>query len=109
LFVPRPGPWRTILLVGLFMSLGQFGLLYVSLHLGMPAGLASLLVQVQVIFSIGISRVVLKERPTRQQLIGVGICLAGLAVLVLGHGSTAGLLPLAVLIGACLTWSIGNV
>jgi len=108
-FVPRPGPWRTILQIGLFMSLGQFGLLYLSLHLGMPAGLASLLVQVQVIFSIGISRVVLKERPTRQQLIGVGIGLAGLAVLILGHGSTAGLLPLVVIIGACLSWSIGNV
>jgi len=108
-FVPRPGPWRTILQIGLFMSLGQFGLLYLSLHLGMPAGLASLLVQVQVIFSIGISRVALKERPTRQQLIGVGIGLAGLAVLILGHGSTSGLLPLVVIIGACLSWSIGNV
>jgi O-acetylserine/cysteine efflux transporter len=108
-FVPRPGPWRTILGIGLFMSLGQFGLLYLSLHLGMPAGLASLLVQVQVIFSIAISRVALKERPTRQQLLGVSIGLIGLAVLVLGRASTAGLLPLVVIIGACLSWSIGNV
>jgi O-acetylserine/cysteine efflux transporter len=108
-FVPRPGPWRTILQVGLFMSLGQFALLYLSLHLGMPAGLASLLVQVQVIFSIAISRVFLHERPTRQQLLGVGIGLVGLAVLVIGRASTAGLLPLVVIIGACLSWSIGNV
>jgi O-acetylserine/cysteine efflux transporter len=107
--VPRPGPWRTILQVGLFMSLGQFGLLYLSLHLGMPAGLASLLVQVQVIFSIAISRVFLNERPTRQQLIGVGIGLVGLTVLIAGHASTAGLLPLVIIILACLAWSIGNV
>jgi O-acetylserine/cysteine efflux transporter len=109
LLVPRPGPWRTILQVGLFMSLGQFGLLYLSLHLGMPAGLASLLVQVQVIFSIAISRVFLKERPTRQQLLGVGIGLVGLTVLIAGRASTAGLLPLVIIIGACLSWSIGNV
>ena len=108
-FVPRPGPWGTILRVGLFMSLGQFALLYLSLHLGMPAGLASLLVQVQVIFSLAISRVVLKERPTRQQMVGVGIGLAGLAVLVAGRSATSGLLPLAVIIAACLSWSIGNV
>jgi O-acetylserine/cysteine efflux transporter len=107
--VPRPGPWRTILQVGLFMSLGQFGLLYLSLHLGMPAGLASLLVQVQVIFSIAISRVFLKERPTKQQLLGVGIGLLGLTVLVAGRVATAALLPLIVIIGACLSWSIGNV
>ena len=107
--VPRPGPWRTILQIGLFMSLGQFALLYLSLHLGMPAGMASLLVQVQVISSIGISRVALKERPTRQQLIGVGIGLVGLAVLIAGHGRTGGLVPLVVILGACVSWSIGNV
>jgi O-acetylserine/cysteine efflux transporter len=107
--VPRPGPWRTILQVGLFMSLGQFALLYLSLHLGMPAGLASLLVQVQVIFSIAISRVFLRERPTRQQLLGVGVGLVGLTVLIAGRADSAGLVPLAVIIGACLAWSIGNV
>jgi O-acetylserine/cysteine efflux transporter len=108
-FVPRPGPWRTILQVGLFLSLGQFALLYLSLHLGMPAGLASLLVQVQVIVSIAISRIFLNERPSRQQLVGVAIGLVGLAVLIAGRTSTAGLLPLVIIIGACLSWSIGNV
>jgi O-acetylserine/cysteine efflux transporter len=107
--VPRPGPWRTILSIGAFMSLGQFGLLYLSLHLGMPAGLASLLVQVQVICSIGISRVALKEHPTRQQLLGVGVGIVGLTVLIAGRGRSSGLLPLVVILGACLSWSAGNV
>lgn len=107
--VPRPGPWRTILSIGVFMSLGQFALLYLALHLGMPAGLASLLVQVQVIATIAISRVVLKEHPTRRQLAGVSVGLVGLAVLVLGYGAGAPLLPLVVVIGACLSWSVGNV
>src|ERR1700722_2315850 len=80
-FIPRPGPWRQILLIGTFMSLGQFTLLYLALHLGMPTGLASLLVQAQVIFTIGLSRVALGERPTQRQLIGVGLGLTGLAAL----------------------------
>ena len=109
LIVPKPGPWRDILLIGLFLSLLQFSLLYLSLHLGMPAGLASLLVQVQVIFSIGISRLLLDEQPTRQQLAGVAIGLLGLAVLVAGRAADASLVPLAVIIAACLCWSIGNV
>ena len=108
-FIPRPGPWRQILLIGTFMSLGQFMLLYIALHLGMSTGLASLLVQVQVIFTIGISRVVLGERPTRQQLLGVGIGLVGLAVLVLGRGAHTPLGPLAITVAACLSWAIGNV
>ena len=55
-FVKRPDArWRDILLIGLFLSLGQFGLLYLSLDLGMPPGLASLVVQVQVIFTVVIA------------------------------------------------------
>ena len=108
-FIPRPGPWRQILLIGAFMSLGQFSLLYLALHLGMPTGLASLLVQAQVMFTIGISRVALGEHPTRQQLLGVGIGLLGLAVLVLGRGAHTPLGPLAITVAACLSWAIGNV
>jgi O-acetylserine/cysteine efflux transporter len=108
-FVPKPGPWRQILSIGAFMSLGQFMLLYLALHLGMPAGLASLLVQAQVICTIGISRVVLGEHPTSQQLLGVVIGIFGLAVLVIGHGSHTPLGPVAICIAACLCWSIGNV
>jgi O-acetylserine/cysteine efflux transporter len=108
-FIPRPGPWRQILLIGTFMSLGQFTLLYLALHLGMPTGLASLLVQAQVMFTIAISAVVLGEHPTRQQLLGVGVGLLGLAVLVLGRGAHTPLGPLAITVAACLAWAIGNV
>jgi O-acetylserine/cysteine efflux transporter len=108
-FIPRPGPWRQIILIGTFMSLGQFTLLYLALHLGMPTGLASLLVQAQVIFTIGLSRVVLGERPTHRQLLGVGLGLTGLTALVIGRGSHTPLGPLAITIGACLAWAIGNV
>ncbi len=107
--VPRPAPWATILRIGVFMSLGQFVLLYLALHLGMPAGLASLVVQAQVIASIGISRLVLKEHPSRRQLVGVAIGLIGLAVLVLGRAGGAPLLPLLLVLAACLSWSVGNV
>ena len=43
LLVRRPSaPWRTVVAVGVFMSLGQFGFLYASMHAGMPPGLAAL-------------------------------------------------------------------
>lgn len=108
-FVPRPAPWRTILLIGGFMSLGQFSLLYLALHLGMPAGLASLLTQAQVMFTILISSAFLGERPSTQQAVGVVIGLAGLATIALGYGSGAPILPLLLTLGASLSWSVGNV
>lgn len=54
--------WRNILLIGSFLSLGQFALLYLALALGMPPGLASLLLQTQVIFSLVISALFLRDR-----------------------------------------------
>ena len=45
----------------------------------------------------------------RQQLIGVGLGLVGLHALVIGRGSHTPLGPLAITIGACLAWAIGNV
>lgn len=109
LLVPRPGPWKDVIVIGAFMSLGQFSLLYVALDLGMPAGLASLVLQAQVMFTVVIAAVALGERSTTQQVVGVGVGTVGLLVVALAHGLRAPVLPLLVTIGAALSWAIGNV
>lgn len=109
-FVPLPrAGWRTVVAIGSFMSLGQFSLLYLALHLGMPAGLASLVLQAQVIFTIVIAAVVLKEPPSRRQVVGATIGTAGLALVVIAHGASAPVVPLIVMLGAATSWAIGNV
>ncbi|CAN5328143.1 O-acetylserine/cysteine exporter [soil metagenome] len=105
---PKIG-WRNIVLIGSFLSLGQFTLLYLSLSLGMPAGLASLVLQTQVVFSVVISAVILRERPSTRQLIGIIIGTIGLAVVVVGHSAAAPWLPILVSILAALSWATGNV
>jgi O-acetylserine/cysteine efflux transporter len=101
--------WRNILLIGTFLSLGQFALLYIALGLGMPPGLASLLVQIQVVFSVVVSAVMLRERPNRRQLAGIIVGMTGLTIVVVGHSYTAPWLPVVILLVGSLSWSIGNV
>lgn len=109
-FIKRPAiGWRQVVLIGAFLSLGQFVLLYLALSLGMPAGLASLLLQTQVVLSVIVSAILLKERPSRRQLVGIIIGMAGLAVVVVGHSATAPWLPLVITLLAALSWAIGNV
>ena len=109
-FVPRPqADWRTVVAVGSFMSLGQFSLLYIALELGMPAGLASLVLQAQVIFTIVIAAIVLKESPSRRQVVGASLGTAGLVLVVVAHGATAPVVPVLVMLGAATSWAIGNV
>jgi O-acetylserine/cysteine efflux transporter len=108
--VPRPPvPFRTVAAVGAFMSLGQFGLLYLSLHLGMPPGLAALVLQAQVPFTIVIAAAVLREPPSRAQVAGVALGVAGLVVVALGTGGRVTLAALALCLLAGLSWGIGNV
>ena len=110
LFVRRPvAGWRAVVAVGVFMSLGQFSLLYLALDLGLPAGLASLLLQAQVIFTIAIAALALRERPSRKQVLGAAIGTAGLATVALAHGFSSPVVPLLVVLAAALSWAVGNV
>jgi O-acetylserine/cysteine efflux transporter len=109
-FIRRPDvSWGAILGVGLFMSAGQFGLLYLSMALGMPAGLASLVLQAQVLLTVLLSAVLLREQPSRRQMAGVALGVAGLAIVAVGRSSVAPLLPFIIVLGAALSWAVGNV
>jgi O-acetylserine/cysteine efflux transporter len=110
LFIRKPDvSWAAIIGVGLFMSAGQFGLLYLSMALGMPAGLASLVLQAQVLLTVLLAALFLGERPSRRQLAGVVLGVAGLAIVAFGRSSVAPLLPFIIVLGAALSWAAGNV
>ena len=108
--VRRPSlPWRDLALIGLFTSLGQFALMYLALHLGMPPGLSSLVLQAQVLLTVVIAALWLRERPSLPQRLGVALGGAGLVTIAVGRGLSAPLLPLVVLVLAAVSWAVGNV
>ncbi len=110
LLVPRPrASWQAVVAVGVFMSLGQFGLLYLALAIGMPAGLASLVLQAQVVLTMVIASLALGERATRRQVGGALVGTVGLATVAVGFGAGASIVPLLVTVGAALSWAVGNV
>ncbi len=109
-FLRRPdAPWRKIAAIGLFMSLGQFALLYSAMHAGMPPGLAALVLQSQVIFTIVIAAVRLRELPTRHQVVGVAVGAIGLVVVAVGRGGHVPAIALMMCLLGGLSWGIGNV
>jgi O-acetylserine/cysteine efflux transporter len=109
-FVPRPSAsWWVVARVGLFMSLGQFGLLYASIDAGLSPGIAALVLQAQVVFTIVIAAGVLKEIPTSAQVGGVVAASAGLLLVGAGRGGDTPLVALLLCVAAALSWGIGNV
>ena len=108
--VPRPAvaAWK-VAAVGTFLSLGQFAFLYVSIDAGMPAGLASLVLQSQVVITILAATVVLRELPTRAQLAGVVLGSVGLVVVAAGRDGEIPLGALLLCLCAACSWAVGNV
>lgn len=108
--VPRPAaPLRDVLLVGIFLSLGQFALLYTAIAFGMPPGLASLVLQAQVALTVLFAAIGLRERPTPAQLTGVVIGVAGLVVVGLGRSAATPALAFLLTLAAAASWATGNV
>lgn len=108
--VPRPqAPWRTVAAVGIFMSLGQFGFLYASMHAGMPPGLAALVLQAQVVLTVVLAAGALRERPSVAQVAGVLLGALGLLIVGFGRGGHVPAGALLLCLAAALSWAIGNV
>jgi O-acetylserine/cysteine efflux transporter len=108
-FIKRPqvSIWLMIA-YGFTVGVGQFGFLFTAIKLGMPAGLSSLVLQVQVFFSIGLAVVFLGERPTRSSLVGAVIAFAGIAVIAVERLQGAALAPLLMTLAAAVSWSLAN-
>ena len=102
-FVKRPDvPLRHIALYGLVMFGLQFALLFSGIGLGVSPGLASLTVQLQSFMTIALAAFLLKERPTRFQVVGAGVAFSGILVVAahLGQDVTAVGLGLVILSAA---------
>jgi O-acetylserine/cysteine efflux transporter len=108
-FVKRPAVgWPLLIGYGLAIGVGQFGLLFIAVKLGMPAGLGSLVIQLQVFFTIFLAFVFFGERPGWAQLGGAGVALIGIGVIALERIEGAALLPLLLTIVAAVSWGLGN-
>lgn len=115
LLVSRPKvPLHLIIAYGLTISFLQFALLFLALNLGMPAGLASLLLQSQAFFTLFFGALCLGEKIHSHHIVGLLIAIVGMVCLA--HSSihpdqTSGmsLFTLLLTLGAALSWGIGNI
>jgi len=103
--VARPRVGLRWVLIGV----GQFGFLFVGIDRGMPAGLASLVLQAQALFTVLFAVALLHERPRGRQLAGIAIGALGLAVIALGRASAVPLLAVMLTLAAAASWGVANI
>ena len=112
LILPKPSGmrWRDLLIVGATSFLGQYVFLFVAMAQGMPAGLSSVTLQLQVFVTILFSIVLLGERPKLQQYLGGAVALLGLGTIAstVGAGTTIPAIAMVFIVLSAVTWAYGN-
>jgi O-acetylserine/cysteine efflux transporter len=108
-FLKKPDvPWFNLAFYGLAIGLGQFGLLFIAMDGMISPGLASLVIQMQVFFTIALSMIRTRERLKSYQLVAFALALAGMGVIVEHNGKGATIAGLALTLGAAASWALAN-
>ncbi|MCQ2028603.1 EamA family transporter [Stutzerimonas zhaodongensis] len=110
LFIKRPQmPLRWLLAYGATISLGQFAFLFSAMKVGMPAGLASLVLQSQAFFTLFFAVLFLGERLRLTNLVGLVIAAGGLLLIGMQGDRSMTLAGFALTICAASMWALGNI
>jgi O-acetylserine/cysteine efflux transporter len=108
-FLPRPKvSWRNLLVYGLATGVGQFGVMYFAIDGRISPGLASLVIQTQVFFTIGFAMFFAKEGLRLYQAVAVAIAMIGLIIIALHTDATTTFLGLALVVFAGFSWGVAN-
>lgn len=108
-FLPRPkAPLKYILGYGIFTFAFQFGFLFSGIYLGLSPGLSSLVLQIQVFFSIGLAAVFFNDRPNLWKIVGSLISFIGICIVAANVNAGTSFLGLLFTLLAALSWAAGN-
>jgi O-acetylserine/cysteine efflux transporter len=109
-FVKRPQmPWRWLFAYGATISFGQFAFLFSAMYVGMPAGLASLVLQAQAFFTLIFAALFLHERFRVPNVVGLLIAAGGLAIIGMQGGHAMTLAGFILTLCAACSWALGNI
>jgi O-acetylserine/cysteine efflux transporter len=109
LFLPRPKiSWINLCVYGVAVGVGQFGILYFAIDGNISPGLASLVIQVQVFFTIGFAMLFAKERIKLYQTVAVAVAITGLGIIAVHTDATTTVLGLALVVFSGFSWGVAN-
>jgi O-acetylserine/cysteine efflux transporter len=109
LFMPRPPvPWSRMAAFGMLLGVGQFALLFLAMRSSISPGMASLVIQMQVFFTIGLSLLIWHEPLRRYQVLGMLLAVGGLGVIASHLNASVTATGILVVLAAGFFWACAN-
>ncbi|HSV18471.1 MAG TPA: EamA family transporter [Casimicrobiaceae bacterium] len=112
-FIRRPRvALRSLIGYGVAIGICQFGLLFLGMRLGMPAGLSSLVIQTQVFFTMALGAWWMHDRLGMHNLGGAVIAAIGMVLLgthKVNEGASATLIGFLLVVASAIGWAVGNI
>lgn len=99
----------SVIIYGLLIGVGQFGLMLFAMQGHISPGLASVLIQAQAFFTVIIAVLATGERLRVANLLGLCFCAIGVAIVVYYAGGDVDGLGVLLVLGAALSWGFANV
>lgn len=109
LFMPRPAvPWSRLVAFGVLLGVGQFSLLFLAMRSSISPGMASLVIQMQVFFTIGLALLIWRESVRLYQLLGLLLAVGGLGVIASHLNATVTATGVLIVLVAAFSWACAN-
>ena len=108
-FIPKPKvSWGNLCIYGLATGVGQFGVMYYAMQSQISPGLASLVIQTQVFFTIGFAMFFAKEGLKFYQSVAVAVAMTGLGIIALHTDASTTFIGIALVVFSGLSWGVAN-
>lgn len=109
-FIKKPPvSWSLMAGIGISLGVAKFGFMFLGIHVGMSAGLASLVLQSQAFFTIVLSVLLLQDKIRANQIVGMLIAFAGMALIGVNLHESSSLLGFLLIIAAAISWAFCNI
>ncbi|CAH0273882.1 MULTISPECIES: EamA family transporter [Pseudomonas] len=108
-FIKRPAiKFSYVVAYGFIFGLGMWGVINYGIQVGVSPGIASLIIQLSVFFTMGWGALLFKEKLRRAQLIGALLALVGLAGIISTQQGEHAILGVLLIVLSAVAWSVGN-
>lgn len=109
-FIKKPAvSWAIIIGIGVSQGIAKFGFMFMGLHMGMSAGLASLVLQSQAFFTTVMSVFLLSDKIRPNQIIGMLIAFVGIAMIGINLHEGGTLVGFLLILAAAISWAYCNI